>query len=95
MEDSNFTDMHQIHHRGSIHELGITLDSPSWFLNEIEGSDKLQQVFHDAIRKEGVPFNRKFEGTTEDLVKKLDKAYEGIPQKHSKSHVLVKLLRKT
>ncbi|MEW5514430.1 RHS repeat-associated core domain-containing protein, partial [Pseudomonas asiatica] len=62
-------------------ELGTKLDSPSWFPNEIEGSDKLHQQFHDAIKKEGVPFNKKFEGTSEELVKKLNKAYEGFPQK--------------
>ena len=62
-------------------ELGTKLDSPSWFPNEIEGSDKLHQRFHDAIKKEGVPFNKKFEGTSDELVKKLNKAYEGFPQK--------------
>nr|WP_322265758.1 RHS repeat-associated core domain-containing protein [Pseudomonas asiatica] len=62
-------------------ELGTKLDSPSWFPNEIEGSDKLYQQFHDAIKKEGVSFNKKFEGASEELVKKLNKAYEGFPQK--------------
>ncbi|WP_085679622.1 MULTISPECIES: RHS repeat-associated core domain-containing protein [unclassified Pseudomonas] len=62
-------------------ELGTKLDSPSWFPNEVDGSDKLHQQFHDAIKKEGVPFNKKFDGTSDDLVKKLNKAYEGFPQK--------------
>ncbi|WP_205420415.1 RHS repeat domain-containing protein, partial [Pseudomonas coronafaciens] len=62
-------------------ELGTKLDSPSWFPNDIEGSDKLHQEFHDAIKKEGVPFNKKFEGSPEELVNKLDKAYEKFPQK--------------
>ncbi len=56
------------------------LDSPSWFTNEVDGSDKLHQQFHDAIKKEGVPFNKKFNGTSDVLVKKLNKAYEGFPQ---------------
>ncbi|UBM24394.1 DUF6531 domain-containing protein [Pseudomonas sp. p1(2021b)] len=62
-------------------ELGTKLDSPSWFPNEVEGSDKLHQQFHEAIKKEGVPFNKKFEGTSDELVKKLEKSYEGFPQK--------------
>ncbi|WP_183139144.1 RHS repeat domain-containing protein, partial [Pseudomonas syringae group genomosp. 7] len=62
-------------------ELGTKLDSPSWFSNEVDGSDKLHQEFHDAIKKEGVPFNKKFDGTPEELVSKLDKAYQKFPQK--------------
>lgn len=61
--------------------MGTKLDSPSWFPNEVEGSDKLHQQFHEAIKQEGVPFNRKFDGTSEELVSKLNKAYEKFPQK--------------
>ena len=33
------------------------------------------------FKKEGVPFNKKFSGTPEELVGKLNKAYEKFPQK--------------
>ncbi|MNT65912.1 hypothetical protein D3C72_2039350 [compost metagenome] len=62
-------------------ELGTKLDSPSWFPNEVAGSDELHKEFHEAIKKEGVPFNKKFSGTSDELVGKLNKAYEGFPQK--------------
>jgi RHS repeat-associated protein len=62
-------------------ELGTKLDSPSWFPNEVVGSDELHKEFHEAIKKEGVPFNKKFSGTSDELVSKLNKAYEGFPQK--------------
>ncbi|WP_205870357.1 RHS repeat domain-containing protein, partial [Pseudomonas viridiflava] len=62
-------------------ELGTKLDSPSWFPNEVDGSDKLHQQFHDAIKKAGVPFSGEFEGTSDELVKKLNSAYQDFPQK--------------
>lgn len=62
-------------------ELSSKWDSPSWYPNEVDGSDKVHENFHKAIAKEGVPFSSKFKGTTADLLSKIDKAYKPFTEK--------------
>ena len=62
-------------------KLSSKLDSPSWYPNNVEGSDTLHKRFHESITKQDIPFNQKFNGTSNDLVAKISKAYEGFPEK--------------
>ncbi|MGE8036279.1 RHS repeat domain-containing protein [Lysinibacillus sp. NPDC093692] len=61
--------------------LGTKKDSPSWFPYKIEGSDELHKQFHDALKDQGIPFNRPFNGSSADLIYKTNEAYKGFSQK--------------
>jgi len=61
--------------------LGMKKASPSWFPYTIEGSDELHKQFHDALKEQGIPFNRPFNGSSADLIYKTNEAYKNFPQK--------------
>ena len=62
-------------------DLGTKYDSPSWFPNEIEGSADLHKEIHQSLKDGGVPFNRKFDGTQEELIEKIKDAYDSFTEK--------------
>lgn len=59
-------------------ELATKYDTPSWFPNEVEGSDILYQKTHDDLKKEGIPFNKPFEGGADELINKVKSGYSDI-----------------
>ena len=62
-------------------KLGTKYDSPSWYPNEVEGSDILHKDAHQSLKDNGVPFNQKYDGDADSLIKKTKKSYKKFPQK--------------
>jgi RHS repeat-associated protein len=62
-------------------ELGTEYHSPSWYPNEVDGSDVLHRNMHQQVKDAGVPFNRPFTGTRKELLEKIRTGYTGLDQK--------------